>query len=58
MDNGVLVLASFRSLRCMEIEVALMHDRIPVNRIDVVDRFAFVVEQDNVVGEGFLHLGK
>ena len=58
VDDSVLVLAIFRSLRGMEVEMTLVHNRVPVDGINVFDHVAFVIENDDIVSEGFFHLGQ
>jgi hypothetical protein len=58
VNDDVLSLASGRSLRSMDVEMALMHNRIPVDGINVLDHFPFVVVNDDVILEGFFDLGQ
>ena len=58
MNDSVLVLAIFRALRSMEIEMTLVHNRVPIDGINVFDHIAFVIEHDDIVRKGFFHLGQ
>ena len=58
MNNDVLALASCRSLRSVDVEMALMDHRSPVYGVDFLDHFSFVVVDNNVVFEGLFDLGQ
>jgi hypothetical protein len=58
VNNDVLAFASCCSLGGMDMEMALMDHGIPINWIDFLDYFPFVVIDDNVVLEGFFDLGQ
>jgi hypothetical protein len=59
MNDNVLALASGCSLRSMDVEMALMHNWIPVDGINVLDYFPFfVLVNDDVVLECFFDLGQ
>jgi hypothetical protein len=58
MGDYILALASTQANGGVEVEMALVGDGGPVDGINGFDHFVFVVEDDNVVIEGFLDLGK
>jgi hypothetical protein len=59
MDDYILALAtSTRAGDGVKIKVALVGDGGPVDRINGVDNFVFVVENGDVVVEDFLDLGE
>ena len=58
MDDYVFVLASARAGDGVKIKVALVGDGGPVDRINGVDNFVFVVEDSYIVVEDFLDLGE
>jgi hypothetical protein len=58
VNDNVLALASGRSLRSVDVETALMHNRIPVDGINNLDFFPFVVVNDNIVLKVFFYLGQ
>ena len=42
----------------MEVEMTLVHNRVPVDGINVFDHVAFVIENDDIISKGFFHLGQ
>ena len=58
IDDYILALAVARASECVKIEMALVGDRGPFNRINGVDHFVFVVKDSNIIVKDFLDLGK
>jgi hypothetical protein len=58
MDDNIFALASTRAGDGVKIKVALVGDGGPVDRINGVNNFAFVVENGNIIIEDFLDLGE
>jgi len=58
VDNRVLGATVVRALDDMDVKMMLMFDGCPMDGIDGAELSAFVVKEDTIVGEGFLHLGE
>jgi hypothetical protein len=58
MNDDILALAIARANDGVKVEMALVGDGSPIDGIDGVYHFVFVVVDCNVVVEDFLDLGK
>jgi hypothetical protein len=58
VDNDVLAFMSCRSLGSVNVKMALMDHGIPVDWINFLDHFPFVVIDDDVIFKGFFDFGQ